>query len=385
MGKLSKYGSKIKIKIKKARSKTLLSKRARHLPVDPMIVPVKYRKLRSKFLHVIFAFMIGYSILTAIGFAFIIRKRYLFVAARNPIALIFGIYLLSFMIATVLTVYVVRKVLKPIEQLNEASKQVSSGNFDIRIHSSESAEEIQRTFESFNKMVEAIGSLETLRNDFVANVSHEFKTPLAAISGYATLLLDDQITNDERKEYAEKILLSTDRLSKLTGNILILSKLENQSFENTKSTYRLDEQIRKSILMLEAKWEEKNINFDLSGMPDTTFCGSESMMQLVFDNLIGNAIKFSNNVGTITISITKDASFTKITVADNGIGMSEETMKHIFEKFYQGDTSHKVSGNGLGLALCKAITDMCGGSISVQSAIGKGSSFTVSIPEYSDS
>lgn len=376
--------SKKSKKITEKRDKIIeaIDKKAKLLPVETIMVPVKYRKLRSKFLLVIFAFMICYSVLIALVLAFVIKKNYLLAAAKNPLILILGIYLLSFLISTVLTVYVVRTILKPIEELSEASKQVSEGDFDIRVKANTSAEEIHNTCESFNKMVEALGSLETLRNDFIANVSHEFKTPLSAISGYASLLLQDDITGSEKREYADKILLSTSRLSDLTGNILLLSKLENQGFDDEKKLYSLDEQIRQSILLLEPKWEEKHIDFDLDKLDDTQFFGCEALMQLVFINLIGNAIKFSDDCGTVAVSIIREDGFILVTVEDHGIGMTEETIKHIFEKFYQGDTSHRTSGNGLGLALCKAILDRCGGSISVKSSPGKGSSFTVALPEY---
>ena len=233
--------------------------------------------------------------------------------------------------------------------------------------------------QQFNAMVFDLSHIKTLRSDFVANVSHEFKTPIAAIEGYATLLQNRNLPPEKQDRYIEKILDNSRRLSSLSGNILMLSKLENQEMIPDKTEYRLDEQIRKCILMLEAKWTEKRIEFDME-LPRQNYYGSAALLEQVWINLIDNAIKHSPADSSIHISICEKAGSIAVSIADDGEGMTAEVQKHIFEKFYQGETSHKAEGNGLGLALVKRITDLCRGSIQVESSPGSGSTFIVVLP-----
>lgn len=340
--------------------------------------------LRSRFLFVIFCVLIGFMTLTGALMIFLIQSGWVRLILHNPLMIVILVYLLSFLVSTVLSFYVTRSILIPIEQLSEASKKVAQGDFSVQIPTVSDTEELNVTFTNFNNMVKEPGSIETLRNDFIANVSHEFKTPLSAIEGYAMLLQEENITPKERKECAEKILQSANRLNDLTGNILLLSKLENQSYPQEKKWFRLDEQIREAILTYEPAWSSKNIEFDCE-MPDMMYYGNERILTHVWNNLIGNAIKFvEQDTGKIKVSIAHgDAdSMLNVTVTDNGVGMDQDTMQHIFEKFYQGDTSWREQGNGLGLALCRQIVERCGGGILVRSTPGVGSSFTVSLPVF---
>lgn len=223
--------------------------------------------------------------------------------------------------------------------------------------------------------------IETLRSDFVANVSHEFKTPIAAIEGYATLLQNHALPPEKQDHYIEKILDNSRRLSSLSGNVLMLSKLENQETVLDKTEYRLDEQIRQCILMLENKWASKNIEFDME-LPRQIYYSSAFLLEQVWINLIDNAIKHSPAGSSIHIAICETSEAIAVSISDDGDGMTEEVQKHIFEKFYQGDKSHKAEGNGLGLALVKRIVDLCKGEIAVESAPGKGSLFIISLPKY---
>lgn len=270
-------------------------------------------------------------------------------------------------------------ILKPIRRLITGTKQVAEGDFTVRLKESSRLEDMQELYTNFNLMVEELGNTDTLRSDFVTNVSHEFKTPINAIEGYATLLQDRSLSESERDECVHKIIFNTKRLSNLVGNMLIISKLESQTIPESRKLYRLDEQIRRSILDLESRWEPKNIEFDIE-LENVTYNGIEPVMGHVWTNLIDNAIKHSDEGGEIKLRLYERDNSAVFTIEDKGDGMTEEVMAHIFEKFYQGDTSHKAEGNGLGLALCKKIVDMSGGEIHAESTAGVGSKFTVELP-----
>lgn len=286
----------------------------------------------------------------------------------------------SLLLGTVIAVYVGKLIVRPVQNMGNAFNELSKGNFDVRVPENEKITEIRHMAQSFNAMAYDLSHIETLRNDFVANVSHEFKTPIAAIEGYATLLQNPTLSKEKHDRYVEKILDNSRRLSNLSGNILLLSKLENRETLPDKTEFRLDEQIRRCILMLEAKWSEKNIEFDME-LPKTVYCGSESLLEQVWLNIIDNAVKHSPQGGVITIILSENDGAVSISVADSGEGMTEEVKKHIFEKFYQADTSRKSEGNGLGLALVKRITDLCRGTVTVTSAPNCGTEFTVCLPQ----
>lgn len=210
--------------------------------------------------------------LTGLCFLLLLRGGRLYFFLRNPLALILAFYVFSFIIATVLTLYISRYILSPVEQLSEASKKVAHGDFTVQIPLDSDSDELNVTISNFNSMVRELRSIETLRDDFIANVSHEFKTPLSAIEGYAMLLQEKNLGDKEREECAQKILQSTARLNDLTGNILLLSKLDNQNYPQENTTFSLDEQIRQAILMFESVWTKKQIDIDCD-MPDVSFVG----------------------------------------------------------------------------------------------------------------
>lgn len=267
----------------------------------------------------------------------------------------------------------------PLEEISEASKKIASGDYSIQIDYKSPAKELNDTIQNFNFMVQELNSVEIMRNDFVANVSHEFKTPLASISGYVTLLQDPELTEEERDEYVRLVFFNIDKLNDLTSNILQLSKLENQRALPAPVTYRLDEQVREAIVLLEPKWSQNEIYLDID-LQEVEYTGQKALLFQVWTNLIGNAIKFSHTGGKISITLENKNGKIKIIVSDEGIGMSKEAVSRVFEKFYQGDTSRQSQGNGLGLALCKKILDACHGEITVSSELGKGSTFTVTLP-----
>ena len=266
----------------------------------------------------------------------------------------------------------------PVKQLREAMQRVADGDLSVRLDTEKPSREIREVNAGFNLMMEELSATEILQTDFVSNVSHEFKTPINAIEGYTTLLQGCEGLSAEEQEYVEKILFNTKRLSTLVGNILLLSKLENQSIVTNKAPFRLDEQIRQSIVMLEPQWAQKNIEFDAE-LESIEYIGNESLLHHVWDNLISNAVKFSPDGGEISIKLSKTEKGIVFTVDDNGPGISEATKKHLFDKFYQEDTSHKSEGNGLGLSLVARILTICQGTVDAENTDG-GCRFTVTLP-----
>ena len=290
------------------------------------------------------------------------------------------IWLLIFSVIIGITLSIVINIilLKPIVLLSKAMKQVAAGDFSIRLKSDNRIQEIRDSYDSFNLMVQELEATETLQTDFVANVSHEFKTPINAIEGYATLLQDGGDEANQRS-YVERILLNTRRLSTLVGNILLLSKVSNHAIPIAKTNYRVDEQIRQAILLLEPQWSERDVEFDVD-LEEVTWNGPENLMHHVWSNLIGNAIKFGPKSGLVRVGLKQTDGRFVFTVEDQGGGVPEEERQRIFHKFYQLDSSHKQEGNGLGLALVKQIVDGCDGDITVSNLPDGGCRFEVSLP-----
>ena len=293
---------------------------------------------------------------------------------------IINLSMISVIIGTVISAVVGKRILSPLVKYSEALMEVGKGNFNIKLDEDKHRiEELKKMSRNFNIMVNELNNIETFRSDFIANVSHEFKTPLSSIDGYTMLLQDSNLTEEEKNEYIEKILNNTKRLSNLVYTILQISKLENQGIITDKRNFKLDEELRQTLLFLEPKWTGKNIDLDID-LDETTFYGNEELLAQVWVNILDNAIKFTPDNGTIVCSLKKLDSSIIATISDNGVGMPKGVQKHIFDKFYQGDKSHSSQGNGLGLALVKRIIDLCGGTIEVQSEYGKGSAFTVKLP-----
>lgn len=297
----------------------------------------------------------------------------------NPFIPMFGFLFMSVLLGTVISVIISKMILKPILKISDATKQIAKGDFNLVLNKQHWIKEIREISENFNLMAKELQSIETLRSDFVVSVSHEFKTPIASMEGYATLLQDDTLTKEDRIAYTNIIIDSTRQLSSLTGNILRLSKLENQKIVTDKELYRLDEQIRQAILLLEPQWLEKNINLDIQ-LERHDFYGNSGLMHQVWLNIIGNAIKFTPKNGEVSVTLVRGGDALVVEVSDSGIGMTSEVRHHIFDKFYQGDAARSESGNGLGLALAKRIVDLCGGQIAVESSPGEGSTFIVVLP-----
>ena len=282
-------------------------------------------------------------------------------------------------VAAVLSMLMSRVILAPVTRLSEASRQIARGEFGLNLTYDGTIPEFQDTYQSFNTMAKELSAIETLRSDFIANVSHEFKTPLTAIEGYAMLLQDHELPQKEQAECAEKILQSAGRLSTLVSNILMLTKLEQQTGVVEKAPFWLDEQLRQVMVGLEPLWGAKDLELDLELEP-LRYNGSEDLLYHVWSNLLSNAVKFSPNGGVLSVRLEKREKSAVFTVTDRGPGMTADVQRHIFDKFYQGDHSRRQEGSGLGLPLAKRITQLCGGTISVQSQPGQGSTFTVTLP-----
>ncbi len=271
----------------------------------------------------------------------------------------------------------------PIERILDATHEIANGNFKVKIeplHRFGKSDEFDVIIEDFNKMTRELEGNQEMKNSFIADVSHEFKTPLSVIQNYSTMLQQPDLTKEETEEYA-KILCNTSRaLSELVSNVLKLNKLENQQIFPEKKLYNLSGQLCECMLYFEKNFEEKNISIELSLDEDLNVKADYDLLIHVWNNLFSNAIKFNKESGKIYISLKKQGENAIVTISDTGCGMNNETKKHVFEKFYQGDASHSTYGNGIGLALTKRVIDIISGKISVESEENKGTTFTVTIP-----
>lgn len=283
----------------------------------------------------------------------------------------------SLVLGCVLGFLLSHQFFSPIVRLSRAMRQVGGGDFSVQQETASRIREVRDIYDNFNLMTRELGATEIVQTDFVANVSHEFKTPINAIEGYAMLLQGGQPTK-EQALYVEKILLNTRRLSDLVGNILLLSRIDNQAIAAASTTYRLDEQIRQAIVLLENRWAEKELELDVD-LEDISYTGNESMLQHVWVNLIDNAIKFNPYGGLLRIRLFRQGQQLVFTVEDRGPGVPEAAQAHIFDKFYQADSSHTAEGNGLGLALARRVLESCGGTICVQNLPETGCRFTVTL------
>lgn len=285
----------------------------------------------------------------------------------------------SAIIGTIIILLAVRKIVRPIKLISEASKEVAKGNFDTQVII-KSNDEIGQLAADFNLMSRDLKSIDSMHKDFVSNVSHEFKTPITSIKGFAKLINEGQLTTDQLHEYSAIIVNESERLALLSSNLLRLSELDSKSIREQATRFSLDEQIRKSILIMEADWTKKNLNLDID-LEKLAYLGDEHLLQQVWLNLIQNAIKFSNHNGVLRVALHKSAGIIRVEIEDNGKGISDKDQQRIFERFYKADKSRSKDGNGLGLAIVKKIVELSGGKIYFTSELGKGSIFTVELLE----
>ncbi len=279
--------------------------------------------------------------------------------------------------------YIRRKIMvdRPVKMITKAAEKIMNGDFSVRVKEMNGAgmEGFNQVGQAINSMAEELSSVETLRTDFIANVSHEMRTPLAVMRNYAILLQSSDLSEENRVEYARAITDSSRRLSDMMTNILKLNRLENQQIFPTSTTFDLGEQLCECLLQYESTWERKNIDIETDIAENILVSADAELLALVWNNLFSNAFKFTDEGGKVTLTLTADKEYATVKIADTGCGMSADVGAHIFEKFYQGDTSHATQGNGLGLALVKRVVDIMQGEIGVESEVGVGTTFTVNI------
>lgn len=314
-------------------------------------------------------------ILAALGIDALLNR---FIPLPFEVPLILELISVSLLVGILVTIQLSRYFFNPIKKLGEAMGKVADGDFTVELNSRSTAKEIQEIFTGFNLMTHELRSTEILQLDFVSSASHEFKTPISAIEGYATLLRSSEDLTAEQRECVEKIIFNTKRLSSLTSSILLLSKLENQEIPTNRSKFLVDEQIRQSVVALETQWERKNIELDVD-LCEAEYYGNALLMRHVWDNLISNAVKFSPENGIVRIHLAKKLGRIIFTVEDEGPGIPEESLRHVFDKFYQADSVHKQEGSGLGLALVEKILKLEKGAVTAENRENGGCRFTVTL------
>lgn len=346
---------------------------------------IRRRKRKKKFftkINIVFTLLILAEFIVALGMASLLQwgLESLF---QTKMSTTVWLLIVGTTMGTGMAFLINRTFFTPIERLSKGMTQVADGDFSIRLTTKSQINEISELYESFDLMVKELSATEILQSDFMSNVSHEIKTPVNAIEGYAMLLQGSEVSPEEQAEYVEKIMFNTKRLSELVGNVLLLSKIDNQAIPKHEKKFRLDEQIRQSIMQLETKWMEKDIDLDVE-LNKVEFVGNATLLIHVWDNLIGNAIKFNSVGGGVKLRLEENDECIEFSIEDDGPGISEEALKHIFDKFYQADSSHKQEGNGLGLALVKRIVDLYEGEIKVENLPEAGCKFTILLPVMND-
>lgn len=289
----------------------------------------------------------------------------------------------SIIIGTMLAFIVWIIVLKPLSELVKGTKRVMDGDYSVRIDvgwvEKRTIRELKELIRDFNEMVEELQNTEMFRRDFISNFSHEFKTPLASIRGFARQLCEGDLTPEQQREFSKIILDETEYLSVMSQNTLLLTNIENHDIISERTEFSLDEQLRTCMLRLEPQWSEKDIEIDMEELDEVRFFWNEQLLAHVWNNLFDNAVKFTSEGGSIRVSCKRENDMVRVGVSDSGCGISKEAQPHIFEKFYQADSSHTTKGNGLGLALVKKIVELSGGNIRVESEPGCGTTFYVEL------
>ena len=323
--------------------------------------------------------------LVGVQVGIIILPRFGALHSISQVMVIMGYWALVAAVFVIITNWQMKQAYdRPMRRLSEATKKVAGGDFSVYVepfHTTDKYDYIDVMFTDFNKMVAELGSIETLKNDFIANVSHEIKTPLAVIRNYATMLKKEGLSHETQMEYAGTITASVDRLASLVTDILRLNKLENQEIIPAPEPFDLCEQLCSCALQFEPLWDQKNIEFTADLEDRLMVYGDASMLEIVWNNLLSNAFKFTGPGGKVLLTQMSRGNTITVTVSDTGCGMTPETMRHIFDKFYQGDASRSREGNGLGLAMAYRIIEKMNGTLTVTSEPDKGSVFTVTLPK----
>ena len=291
------------------------------------------------------------------------------------------ILLLAIAVAAVAILITVtsRSTTNPIRELSRAAREIAGGNYDVTVPERGRVEEFGELERNFNLMTAELRANEYLRKDFISSVSHQLKTPLSILNGYAQLLAEGRLTEDEQREYSKYIATESNRLVGLVDDMLRLSRIDHREIQRKAEIFPLGEQLRRAVLQLEPRWREAGLEV-VADIPDLDFTGDSELLGQVWMNLLDNAVKFTPRGGRIHVELTSEADAVRVTVADTGCGMDAETLARVFEQFFQGNTEHRAEGCGLGLTLCKRITELHGGTITAESHPGEGSKFIVTLP-----
>lgn len=337
--------------------------------------------LTALFSTVVFLILMITSLIIFIVGVLLIRVNAINIAKisrHEPMLPIFVLLIISVLVGTVVSFMISRFPLKPLRRVIDATNRLASGDFSVRLHlpGPSSFHEVET---SFNRMAEELGSIEMLRSDFVDHFSHEFKTPIVSIKGFAEELKHDDLTPEQRNEYLDIIIHESSRLSQLATNVLNLSRVEKQTILANRERFDLTEQVRRCVLLFENKWEQRRLNLNVE-LDEVTIEGDEELLSQVWLNLIDNAVKFTPEGGCVDIRLQKGETSVVFLIRDDGYGISEEAQRHIFDKFYQGDASHTVSGNGLGLSIARRIVALHNGDIRCKSEESAGTEFIVELP-----
>lgn len=339
----------------------------------------RFRSLNFALVVFVFVIMIFSSGLAGGILLFLDRYNFFLQVNSTKILLLISGLITSTIIGTLLTFPVGNYLLKPLNELIKGTREVSKGNFSVKIGELKKNHEIGELIKSFNIMTRELSGIEMFRKDFINNFSHEFKTPIVSIRGFARQLKNPDLDREKQEEYMDIIIREAERLSNMSSNILLLTKLENQEIVTDKKLFSLDEQIRNAILLVQGDWERKSINLNID-LEAIDYYNNEEMLSHIWLNLLSNAIKFSPQGGEIGIRAYNDGENIKVEIEDQGRGISQEAQAHLFEMFYQEDTAHSREGNGLGLSLVKRIVDLSQGKIQVESQLGKGSQIRIILP-----
>ena len=337
--------------------------------------------LTALFSTVVFLILMITSLIIFIVGVLLIRVNAINIAKisrHEPMLPIFVLLIISVLVGTVVSFMISRFPLKPLRRVIDATNRLASGDFSVRLHLP-GPSSFHEVATSFNRMAEELGSIEMLRSDFVDHFSHEFKTPIVSIKGFAEELKHDDLTPEQRNEYLDIIIHESSRLSQLATNVLNLSRVEKQTILANRERFDLTEQVRRCVLLFENKWEQRRLNLNVE-LDEVTIEGDEELLSQVWLNLIDNAVKFTPEGGCVDIRLQKGETSVVFLIRDDGYGISEEAQRHIFDKFYQGDASHTVSGNGLGLSIARRIVALHSGDIRCKSEESAGTEFIVELP-----
>lgn len=342
------------------------------------------RRIRSR-LTILLLILVIVTSLFSLTFGALVRNGIIF--QRDAMRFfLFGyaakdVLLLFIAVASVVVIIMItsRSTMNPIRELSRAAREIAGGNFDVAVPERDRSEEFGELERNFNLMAAELRSNEYLRKDFISNVSHQLKTPLSILNGYAQLLSEGGLSAEEEHEYSQYIAQESNRLVGLIDDMLRLSRIDHREIQRKAEVFRLGEQLRRAVLQLEPRWQEAGLSVS-ADIPDLNYVGDSELLHQVWVNLLENAVKFTPSGGHIGVSLASEADSVTVTVWDTGCGMDVETLSRIFEQFYQGNTEQRSGGCGLGLTLCKRIAELHGGTITAESSVGEGSRFLVTLP-----